>query len=397
MKRVTTKEFFTVMWRGVRQAIGWFFGLFGYKRGGKFAKCVWGMFAVSSTIIVTIVAVLLLYGLGHEVYYRYKRNQPCDNTDCYSIMRLSRSIGFHNHSDGKGYVCNLISKEKILTDISWLVKPLGGDSLACFCDGNKRGYLNMNTGKVVINPKYDHAWVFSEGLAGVEEDGYIKFIDSTGKVVIDKEMVYVPGAEGYVFHDGYCVVNTDDGRFYGLMDKKGNIVLPQEYDQICVVADFKYKILQKGDKMAVLDKELTPVFPMTECSLNVSAGAIWVTMPDHTMRKYDLEGNLLDDFLVNDVRKLEYELDDIRYSLAEYDDYSQETNVTPWHPKATARLRAYTAGRGYEGLMTSDGRVVTKPLYSKIEAIGPDTYLCSVASCGDSKIMLNGKGEKIGE
>lgn len=42
MKRVSAKMFFTVLWRGTCQALGWFFGLFGYKRDGKFAKCVWG-------------------------------------------------------------------------------------------------------------------------------------------------------------------------------------------------------------------------------------------------------------------------------------------------------------------------------------------------------------------
>ena len=47
MKKVSAKVFFTVVWKGVCQALGWFFGLFGYKRDGKFAKCVWGLFATS--------------------------------------------------------------------------------------------------------------------------------------------------------------------------------------------------------------------------------------------------------------------------------------------------------------------------------------------------------------
>ena len=49
--------FFTVMWRGLCQALGWLFGLFGYKRDGKFAKCVWGMFATSAAVIVGIFAI----------------------------------------------------------------------------------------------------------------------------------------------------------------------------------------------------------------------------------------------------------------------------------------------------------------------------------------------------
>lgn len=42
MKKVSCKMFFTVLWRGICQLLGWFFGLLGYKREGKFAKCVWG-------------------------------------------------------------------------------------------------------------------------------------------------------------------------------------------------------------------------------------------------------------------------------------------------------------------------------------------------------------------
>ena len=78
--------------------------------------------------------------------------------------------------------------------------PLGKDTLVCFSDGKKRGYFSKNTGKVIIEPKYDHAWVFSDGLASVDDSGYIKFIDGTGMVVIDQKMPYIPNMEGYVFH-----------------------------------------------------------------------------------------------------------------------------------------------------------------------------------------------------
>ena len=34
MKRVSAKMFFSVVWKGICQTLGWFFGLFGYKRDG---------------------------------------------------------------------------------------------------------------------------------------------------------------------------------------------------------------------------------------------------------------------------------------------------------------------------------------------------------------------------
>ena len=288
--------FFTVMWRGLCQALGWLFGLFGYKRDGKFAKCVWGLFATSGSIIMAFFALALVCAGVEMVYDRYYKPHYCNDEYCYHSEYINRDIYFHNTEDGKGYIYNKRTGEKLIKHIAWIAKPLGRDTLVCYSNGWKRGYFSKNTGKVVIEPKYDHAWIFSDGLASVEDGGYIKFIDATGKVVIDKKMSYIPNMEGYVFHSGYCVVDTDDGEQCGLMDMKGNIVLPLEYSSIHPSNDFKYWRLQKGEEMAVLDDSLKTILPLSECSICIGDGTIDVTMPDHTMRKYDMTGSLINDF-----------------------------------------------------------------------------------------------------
>lgn len=45
------------------------------------------------------------------------------------------------------------------------------------------------------------------------------------------------------------------------------------------------------------------------------------------------------------------------------------------------------------GLMSTDGHVVTMPLYRNIEAIGYDLYLCEVSN--SDKVIVNGKGEIV--
>ena len=67
--------------------------------------------------------------------------------------------------------------------------------------------------------------------------------------------------------------------------------------------------------------------------------------------------------------------------------------MAPYHPKATARLRAYVAGGGYEGLMTADGHIVIMPIYQGINALGYDLYLCT--STDYDKVIVNGKGEIV--
>lgn len=58
----------------------------------------------------------------------------------------------------------------------------------------------MYNGEVVIEPKYSYAWIFSEGLASVDDNGWIKFIDSSGETVIVLNIPYIPVTEGYLFH-----------------------------------------------------------------------------------------------------------------------------------------------------------------------------------------------------
>ena len=389
--------FFMVMWRGLCQALGWFFGLFGYKRDGKFAKCVWGLFATSAAVVMGIIAITVVYAVGDELWRWYGRlHRNCDDPYCYENTFISRDTYFHNHDDGKGYIYDIRTGRKYVEHVAWIAKPTDKDSLICFSDGKKRGYFSKNTGRVVIEPKYDHAWIFSDGLASVDDGGYIKFIDATGKVVIDRKMPYIPNMEGYVFHGGYCVVDTDDGERCGLMDMTGKMVLPMEYNYIYPTNDFLLWYVRKGEEMAVLDKELKPVIPLMECSIYIGEGTIDATMPDHTMRKYDMQGTLINDFYITGVRMLEYEKEEIVYRddiVNKVDNDITEYLEESYHPKTTACLRAYVAGDGYEGLMTAGGHIVTMPLYKDIKAIGDDLYLCEVSN-GD-KVIVNGKGEIV--
>ena len=385
--------FFTVLWRGLCQALGWFFGLFGYKRDGKFAKCVWGMFSISAAILMTILAGIAIYGC-YEHFERKCRfaNYVEEKGGTY----VSSTLGYFPDYDGnKGYIFNKQTREKVLKGVDWIALPLGKDSLVCFSSDNKRGYFNAKNGNVVVEPKYDHAWIFSDGLGAVEEDGRIKFLDSTGKIVIDNGMKYDGTSDGYVFHGGYIAVCAEASEKYGLMDKTGNMVLPLEYDYIDIANNLEYWRVKKDKQWAVYDKNMNQILPFIDGCVYITDSSIDVAMSDHTMRKYDFEGNLINDFYISETRHLTYDTGEVYYAKDSYtdDDGDEQEYLEERNKQAIARLRAYAAGEGYEGLMTPEGHVITMPLYENIEAIGPDTYLCTVSD-GD-KVFVNGKGEVV--
>ena len=400
MKKVSAKLFFTVMWRGVCQTLEWFFGLFGYERDGKAAKVVWGLFATSAAVCMTIVAGLVVYEVGSDVCEWFEEEfHSCEDTDCYENSQIYRDIYYHSHDERSGYIYNARTHEKLVSPVEVIKYPADKDSLIAYYTGKKWGYFSEYTGKVIVEAKYDHVWKFSDGVGAVEEDGFVKFIDGTGTTVIDRKMPFNPG-RCYVFENGYCMVDSDDGELHGLMDRTGKMALPMEYNKIEAGEITDVWIIRKGTEMGVIDKELKFIVPLMECYISLDEESIEktidVNMPDHTMRKYDLRGNLINDFYVTSVNMLVYETDEIRTRTITHDEYG-ETMAEPmmeiYHPKATARLRSYVAALGFEGLMTADGHIVTMPKYSYIEAMGYDIYLCSTTN-GD-KVIVNGKGEVV--
>lgn len=389
MRKISCKLFFGVLKTGLCQILTWFLSLFGYKRSGWFAKFVWGLFAFSISVFMTVIAYAgVLSAWEHTTESsRYRKNKERHGGDMY----VSENIGFIESYDYlDAYLFNKINYTKTLTGIDRIALPEGKDTLGCFSNGKLWGYFGINSGNEVIKPKYRHAWVFSEGLAGVVEDGMVKFIDATGKVVIDNKIKYSNSDCDYIFHNGFCIMYDCENEKYGLMNNKGEMVLPFEYSNITLGKDDSYWSVSGNDSTTVYDRYLNKIF-VTDGNVQFTDETIDVEMPDNTIRKYNYIGKLLDGFYIEELRSLEYETNEIYYTEDEYiNDYDEKLiSVTEHRKKDVARLYAYTAGSNYEGLMTPDGRIVTKPMYIYIEAIGYDTYLCTVGN--GHKVVVNGR------
>lgn len=397
MKHVSVKLFFAVLCKGIRQCFASVMRLFGYKREGTFAHCVWGLFAVSAAIITAVFAAIVCYGAWQCLIEEGVIKGECNYRNCYYDKAISPFLVFHEHQDGTGHVVDQRNGGKILKNVAWIAKPDGEDSLVCFSNGKKRGYFNKMSGEVVIQPQYNHAWIFSDGLACVEVDGNVKFIDVTGKTILDTKIPFVPNTEGYVFHNGYCVVPSANGEFFGMIDKTGTYILPTEYTSI--IKNDSLWIVKKGGQMAVMNQTMAPIIPLSECDITVLEDGFEVVLPDHTIRKYDLNGHLINSFYIVCVNTLEYDKDEIVYQKEVTEILDDErvvestSSMEPYHPRATARLKSYQAGHGYEGLMTADGHIVTLPIYYQIKAVGQDLYMCGDKN--NNYVIVNGKGEIV--
>lgn len=390
------KRAIILFWKGLTGIIAatanWFTMVLGMHDESKYGKFIRRVVGGSFALIMLLLAGSALSSCINHIYYRYLAD-GYNNCSGYVGQYLSRNATYYSQEyQTDGYVETRDGK-KTIKGIHWIAKPLGDDSLVCYSNGDARGYFNMLTGELAIKPQYKHAWVFSDGLASVDDNGWIKFIDVKGNVAIDPKIPYIAGAEGYVFHNGHCVLHSNHRNKFGMIDKHGNWVMKADYDRIQPVDTFW--IASKGGKQCVISKNMTVVLPFIDAVLWVSGNGISAEMANHTLRKYDLQGNIVDTFLISSVENMIYETDELRYLKTNNDEdedglngYAEDPNPSPVHK--TARCKRYEAASGWYGLMSPEGKVLTNPAYSEIIAIGYDLYLCKKGSMSGE--VLNGKG-----
>lgn len=400
LKIASMKRAFILFWHGLTGILtgisDWFTVILGMRDDSRYGRLIRRVVGTCFSLIMIMLTSAVIYGVGKAFYEEFPRDVRFDD-DYYDSQYISRNATYYSKAywDEDGYIRTRDGK-KTITGIKWIAKPLGMDSLICYSDGKKRGYFNMFTGKPVIEPQYDHAWIFSDGLASVDDDGWIKFIDASGKVVIDPKIPYMAGTDGYVFHNDRCIIHNDRRDRFGMIDKQGKWVLKPEY--FSVYPSGKYWVIDNGIGKSVLDSTLNTVIPFTKGRVWVCDEYICVTLSSHIMQRYNLNGELINDFYINDVSRLTYESDELRYTTSK--NYNEEGTLTsetedaePQPVEKMAKCRRYEAESGWYGLMTADGKVITPPSYSEIKAIGYDTYLCK--DNDEDGVILNGKGERI--
>jgi hypothetical protein len=83
-------------------------------------------------------------------------------------------------------------------------------------DGKKAGFVGAD-GRFKIEPTFDDALPFSDGLAAVQIGGKWGFIDAAGRLVIHAKF-----DDAFYFHEGVGIAKSDSG--YVLIDKSGNVL-----------------------------------------------------------------------------------------------------------------------------------------------------------------------------
>ena len=361
--------------------------MFGYKAENKFARSLWYVFATSAAIVVLIAAGMLVAGVVNTLkerrdIARYERQQ---NDPAYLHEYRNRYVGPNIvfHDGAGGYLYDVRQKRRTATGIAWICRSEDGDSLAFFSDGEKRGYFNRFTGKVVVPPQYDKAWVFSEGVACVMKQGQIQFIDHSGRTLLNRSFVYTPRVDEYCFHNGLCIMMGDNERI-GLVDRQGQWVVNPDYKEIDYKEQGFWMVYDSVWNKGLLYADGRVFLSCEYDDLRVD-DYIYVRTQGHLDQVYDFEGRLVNACNFREIETMEYESDESLYSDV-YEAYVRKPVRT--------NLRKYRSSDDYYGLMDKDGNIITPPSYICITAIGPGRYHCDGP---EGAVILDDKGRECGK
>jgi serine/threonine-protein kinase len=117
--------------------------------------------------------------------------------------------------------------------------------------GDKYGYIDQ-TGRVVIQPQFDSADDFSEGMAVIRIGKKYGFIDKKGELLIPPQFDFTLD-----FSEGLAMVNIDNK--YGYISKNGQFVIPPKFDDASdfyegltmVAIDNKYGYIGKNGQFVI--------------------------------------------------------------------------------------------------------------------------------------------------
>lgn len=273
------------------------------------------IFNFSWKTALILLGISLLCYIFSEVGWKLTRKY---REAYYATTFFGNGIMVKTFSDGTCYTYDCINEKKLSPRLDWVSDRPENDSLTVFCDmKGKRGFLNVNTGKIEIVGQYLRAWHFSEGIAAVQGDnGMIGFIDSANQIVIPMMFKYIHGYD-YVFKNGYCVILDPDTGLYGVIDRKGEWKYLPEYDSFMkIYSGSDYWLVRKDCREGLLDAEMNIVFDTVYDDIDYASqfGTAFLSK-DGVKQLVSFEGDVLEPFVINESCALSYpvaidELDD---------------------------------------------------------------------------------------
>lgn len=156
---------------------------------------------------------------GHLIInYQFDAIRKFDDNDC-------AVVGLYNTNEIKSYYGLIDNTGKYLINPRYDHLYSIGKGLYAFRENGKYGWCNK-TGEILVQPQFDRVLPFSAGdLLPINIGGRCGYADKDGKIVINPQF-----NNSFSFHSSYAIVEI--GGKNGLIDQTGKFIVNPQFEQI---------------------------------------------------------------------------------------------------------------------------------------------------------------------
>lgn len=335
-----------------------------------------GLFGLTALIIGILIAICWYENRYGRSYWR--------------DQDLSKNVVVRGYNSGRVRVYNKKEGKYLSPKLNWISSTPRFDSLTVYADKHGyRGYLNCNTGKIVIpanKGKYRHAWHFSGGRAFVmlPDSDSLSVIDHDGNIVVRNVAPYRYGND-YVFDWlGLCELEKD-GRT-GLLALDGTWAIEPKYFSIETRNTFGYRLAhnEKGDWLFDPDHKLVYSEPYDKLEFAIGheegTGTLYRTR-NHIKELVNYDGSVVEPFVIDGTYNLRYM---VKYNTDGEDDYALDPDLVVYRVDE------------WEGLMNKHtGRPVTRAIYTDFEMISKELIKADLSYNDGIAVVMNRTGHIV--
>jgi hypothetical protein len=253
--------------------------------------------------------------------------------------------------NGYVYLYNERKKEYTLENLDWISHGSSDDRICVYCTGLKRGFFNYDTGEALCEPIYDKAWNFNEGIAAIEKDGYVSFINKDFKPAFNKRFKIVRTSddwpEAITFQKGQCRLKVTPDSI-GVLNAKGQWVIAPKYQFISELSTDSCRVVKLDNKIGIVGYDGNFVIEPQYDAIRIPKSGVAIVAKDGIQKQVSYDGTVLIDFI--------------------YDDIAEFDNDTP------NNYELYKVNGKWGVMQKKDCAVIIPALYESIEYLSGDRF-----------------------
>lgn len=351
----------------------------------------WKKILIASLAVWAVIAAVFVGLLVDLRYEKYHKTCYWENLNSYVSPNI---LMVHGEHKGKDFVrLKDMQTGKFTTpklQHIFVNEYNVEDSLVVFRTFDRlRGFLNVNTGQIIIPAQYNRAWNFSEGVAGVLKDGVVSFIKADGELAFNNTFpIYYDDDYSdiaFQFHHGLCVMRTMDNK-WGLINTQGEWVVEPVYTTISA-PQHGYRIVSDGNHYGLLTIDGQVALPLNYDLIRPSSlHRGFVVAQNGYAKIIDTNFQTIVPFVHDGLYTLSYV-----NSYRDYEEYDDESNCTTETPK----YWRYDVGDG-SGVIDLNGNVIIPAIYYMVRIVDDNLFEAEV-TYGGERILFNNKGQYVGK